>query len=447
MYVSKGKFLILGLSKSGFSAAKHVISHGGTCYFYEENVSERIKENEKEILESGGINAREKVEDILPLIDVLIISPGVPINHEIAVKAKRLKKRIIGEFEFGYLSLLPPFIAVTGTNGKTTTVNMISSILNKGGVSNRLVGNVGVPLTSFIDDKSGDVFVAEVSSFQLEGIDYFCPHIACVLNISPDHLERHYSMENYVYLKKRLVSSLTESEYAILNYDDDTVRSFASQTKAKIVWVSIKNKVNGAYLSDGKLFIHDEFVVSFDSLSVLGAHNAYNALFAIAAASIMGVSISDMVSALTGFKGIKHRLELICDVNGVKFFNDSKSTNTASTIGAINCMPSDTVLILGGSEKGEKYDELFEKIKQSRVKHVVLTGASKYNMLNCASDHGYLDVSVTSDFINAVKIAVLMAAEGDCVLLSPACASFDCFKNYEERGELFEKTVKELTSL
>ena len=446
MYVKNQKFLVLGVSKSGFAAANHILDKGGVCYFYEEITDPKLTENIKTLTERGAINATADVDGILPEIDIVIISPGIPINHEVAVKAKRMGKRIIGEFTFGYLECSPTFLGITGTNGKTTTVNIISEILKCASVDTRLVGNVGVPVSSSLDGFSTDtMYVAEVSSFQLESVDYFCPHIACVLNISPDHLERHYSMENYVYLKKRIVANLTPSEYAVLNYDDEIVKGFSEETKAKIVWVSASEKIDGAYYKEGKLFYKDEFIIEESELPIKGLHNIYNALFAIAATKTLGIDNESVVSGLKNFKGVRHRIELIAEVNGVKYYDDSKATNTASAISAIESINAEKVLILGGSEKGEKYDKLFETIKRNNVKHVVLTGASKFNMLKSASECGFSDITITFDFKNAVKIAILMAESGDCVVLSPACASFDRFKNYEERGDFFAETVKEFT--
>lgn len=446
MYLRNQKFLVLGVSKSGFSAANYILDNGGECYFFEEMSGEKISESIMRLTERGARNITETVNEILPIIDVVIISPGVPINHEIAVKAKRLNIRIIGEFELGYLSFNPPFIAVTGTNGKTTTVNMISDILKAGKIPNKLVGNVGVPLTGVVGKENADeIFVSEISSFQLESIDYFCPHVACVLNISPDHLERHYTMENYIFLKRRILSCLTQSEYAVLNYDDENVRRFAENAKCRIIWISVRETVDGAYLKDGKIYYGDEFIVAETELPTQGLHNVYNALFAISCAKIFGVANERIISGLKNFRGVKHRMELVCEADGVKYFDDSKATNTASTITAIDCVASPKILIVGGSEKGENYDILFEKIRKTNVKHVVITGASKFNMLKSAGKVDYTDITITYDFENAVKIAAFLAESGDCVLLSPACASFDSFKNYEERGDFFAKTVRGLT--
>ena len=381
MYVKTQAFLILGVSKSGFSAGEYLISKGGKFKFIEENITAKNSDFVNKLVEKGAEKvSAEKIDDALSNVDVLIISPGVPINHPIAVKAKQLGIRIVSELQFGFSQFMPTTIAVTGTNGKTTTVNLIDAILKENGIESEMVGNVGVPISSKINSTLDTVFVAEVSSFQLEGVSSFCPHVSCVLNVSPDHLERHYNMENYVFLKKRIFASQRESEICVLNFDDEIVRGFYTEVKAKVKWISVKQEVDGAYIKDGKLYYCGERIIDENELMLKGEHNVYNTLFAIACAKLVGAENNRIAEALRKFKGVKHRIEFVCRKNGVNYYNDSKATNTASTMSAIKCMEKPTVLILGGSEKGESYEELFEKIKLSQVKDVVLMGSS---MLFC----------------------------------------------------------------
>ena len=446
MHIKSQKFLILGASKSGFAVAKYIYDAGGTCSVLEELNSEKAQMAKSKLIEMGvDCVSRERVEENLDFYDIVVLSPGVPINHEIAVRAKQLGKRIIGELEFGYLQFLPPVIAVTGTNGKTTTVSLINEILTHAGLNNKLVGNVGIPLTQKIDEISKDcVCIVETSSFQLESVFSFCPHIACILNIAPDHLERHYTMENYVFLKKRIFKNQRESEFTVLNYDDQTVKSFFTETNGKVVWISAKEKVDGAYLENGKFYYKGEYIVDERELRLKGEHNAYNALFAIACAKLLKIETSTLAESIKNFNGVKHRIEFVANKGGVDYYNDSKATNTASTISALSTMVKPTVLILGGSEKGEDYTALFEKVKVSAIKHVVLTGATRYNLLEVASRLGIYNLTVTEKFDCAVKIASMYAQSGDCVLLSPACASYDAFSGFEERGDAFVKLVGEL---
>lgn len=444
MNVKTQKFLVFGVSKSGLAVSKYILGQNGKCSIYEELKSEKIEESISALKELGAkVLDEETVFDGIKESDVVIVSPGVPINHELLIFAKKTGKRIVGELEFAFGQFLPLTVAVTGTNGKTTTVNMIGSILSETSTDYKLVGNVGIPVSSVIDDvKKDEILVTEVSSFQLESIKAFCPHVGCFLNFSPDHLERHYNEENYLFLKKRLFSNMTESEYAVLNYDDQTIREFASELKSKIVWVSLKEKVKGAYRYNGDVFFDDEYVLSEKDVNVFGDHNVFNMLFAISVCKILGYSNDVILRGLKKFKCMKHRLEMIKEIDGVKYFNDSKATNTASTITAIENMKNPTVLILGGSEKGENYDLLFKKVKESFVKHVVITGASRFNMLDSASKQGISELTMTENFNVAVKISKAFAEKGDNVLLSPACASFDLFKSYEERGDVFRKIVE-----
>lgn len=443
MYIKNQKFLILGVSKSGFSAAGYILKNGGKCYFYEELESDRIQKAENELISRGAIKvSADGIDEAIKESDALVISPGVPINHEVAVKAKTMGKRITGELEFAFETISPVIIGVTGTNGKTTTVSLIDAILEKAGIKRELAGNVGIPVSSVTEKTDRDtVFVTEVSSFQLESVSDFKPHVSCILNISPDHLERHYSMENYIFLKKRIFRNQRESEYCVLNYDDETVRSFYPEIKAAVVWVSVNERVDGAYAEGDVLYYKGEPVATTSDIPLSGKHNVYNALFAIAVAKLFGVKNEAIVSALKNFKGVPHRNQMIGEMNGVKFYDDSKATNTASAITAISDLSLPAVLILGGSEKGEKYDRLFATINDSKVIHTVITGAARENMLQAAARAGNFAFTVTDKFEKAVEIAKSVAKSGQCVLLSPACASFDEFRCCEERGDVFKKLV------
>lgn len=447
MYLKTQKFLVLGASRSGIAVCKYLLENDAICFVYDDVQSNKIENaiKELEIMGATKVNKEEAI-NLISEIDVLVLSPGVPINHELAVSAKKANKRIVGELEFGFSVFNPCIVGVTGTNGKTTTVSMINWILSNSGIENKLVGNVGNPITSCVKEiKTDTVCVTEVSSFQLESINAFCPHIACVLNISPDHLERHYSMENYIFLKKRILKNQTASEYAVLNYDDETVKSFAEDIRAKPIWVSLYQAVNGAYLDGDDIKFQGAFVLNKKELPVFGDHNVYNALFSVAVCKLLGVPNDAIREGLRTFKGVKHRLEFVLTKNGIKFYNDSKSTNTSSTISAINAIRETKVLILGGSEKGETYKDLFDEIKKLNVKHVVLTGASRLNMMTSAVETGFTDMSVVGDFKTAIKVAEAFATSGDVVLFSPACASFDNFRSYEERGLAFIKAVEELS--
>lgn len=440
------KFLIFGMSKSGYSATECLLNLGAECFVYDEDEKREYSKDLGSLLERGAKQiSTEILYKTLDNCDVLVISPGIPINHDVCLYAKKMGKRIIGELELGSLLIKSPMIAVTGTNGKTTTVSIISKILECANFAHSLVGNIGVPITSKVDNlQNYDGYaVTEVSSFQLETIHSICPHIACVLNITPDHLERHYTMENYVYLKNRLLKNMRESEYVILNADDVIVSSFAEKVKSKIVWFS-KTKKTDAYYLNGNIYFGDEVIINEDDLSIKGEHNIQNVLASVCVAKIIGIDNETLKKALIEFKGARHRIEYLGQINDKGFYNDSKGTNTGSTISAIKTMDKPTVLILGGKEKGENYEELFTFIKSSLVKKVVLCGESALNMLKTAIYCGYENVHVEKDFNKAILLADYLCAKGENVLLSPACSSFDCFSSYAERGEYFCKVVKEL---
>ncbi len=444
MNVSKQKFLIVGVSKSGRAVAEYVLNKNGAVFLFEQLHNDSIESTIKELVEKGAVrleNPKERLDEI----DVVVVSPGVPINHELIVTAKEKNKRIISELEFGFLNYNGLSVAVTGTNGKTTTVTQINHVLKENGLNSDCAGNIGCPITARLEELREDsIVVSEVSSFQLETTNVYCPHISCVLNLAPDHLERHYTMDNYAFLKSKLLRNQTQSEYAILNYDDETVKAFQTVTKAKVYFISLREQVNGAYLKNGVLYCFNIPVINENELTVVGKHNVYNALFAILTCYLLGVDLESVKKGLMTFKGVRHRLELVKEMNGKKYYNDSKSTNTASAISAIKTLSTPTVLVLGGSEKGETYDDLFLQIKLSSVKHVVLTGASRFNMLDCAVKHGLKSVSLVEDFEYAIKVANVFTSVNECLLLSPACASFDSFKSYEERGNKFCEIVEEL---
>ena len=292
MYLKKEKFLIVGVSKSGTSACELLLSKGAKCFVYDDAETETVKNAEKRLSEKGAtIVYKSEVNELLAEITVVLLSPGVAIDHEIPVRAKKLGKRIIGELELAAELCVAPVIAVTGTNGKTTTCAMIDDILKSGGEKPILCGNVGTPFSSVLDKITDDTLVVlETSSFQLETVSRFAPHVAVITNITPDHLSRHYNMENYIYLKGKILANLRESEYAVLNYDDGIVREFGEKTRAKVVYFSAQNEVNGAYVSDDKIFYKGKYVADIKSLPVGGEHNVLNLLAAVCVAEIVGMT-------------------------------------------------------------------------------------------------------------------------------------------------------------
>ena len=443
MYLKQQIFFVLGLSRSGKSAAEFLLSRGATVYVGDDLVSERIEQCTQELVSKGA--KRVKKEDIpnLPSIcDGLVISPGVPIDHPMAVAFKRSGKAVVGETELAARYHNGTMIAVTGTNGKTTTVSMLAETLQKGGVSAYACGNIGAPLIDFCSRSEEEIAVTEISSFQLETLNSLRPHIAMVLNVTEDHLNRHYNMENYIFLKAKLLKNLSAAEYAVLNYDDETVRSFAEKTRAQVLYFSVQERVKGAFYEQGDLYFGKEKIMSVSQLPADGLHNVQNALAVIVAAKIMGIKTEDIVSALSNFKGIKHRVEFIREVNGVQFVNDSKGTNVDATLKAIATMKRETVILLGGQNKGYDYGPLFAALSGSKVVHAVLYGENRFVLLKSARTYNYDKLTVCEDFDFAVRVAAMLAHNGQTVLLSPASASFDTFAGYEERGDRFVEIVQ-----
>lgn len=439
MLFSRQSFLVAGLSRSGVAAAEYLIGRGAKVFLYDDIEEGAVRENAAALVRKGALAVpKADLDECVKACDVLVLSPGIPVDHPLPVSFRKAGKRIIGETELGALAIRCPVVAVTGTNGKTTTVTMIESILQAAGKKAVACGNIGKPISSCIDLLGEEgVAVAEISSFQLETLYSLRPHVAVVLNVTEDHLNRHYNMENYIYLKERLLRNSNESEYAVLNYDDPVVRAFAEKTKARVVWFSLRERVEGGYLSDGALCFRGEKILSERELPLQGAHNLANALAAICACKLMGAENRAIHSALSQFRGVAHRLQKVGEVNGITFIDDSKATNVDSAIKAIGSVKGETVLLLGGKDKGYAYEPLFDAIKTSSVVHTVLYGENAFRILNAALKKGFASVTLCRPFDIAVRVAYLTAKRGQNVLLSPASASFDSFRNYEERGERF----------
>ncbi len=442
MFYQKQSFLVLGLSRSGTAAAEFLLAKGATVYLYDDMSGERIEQTIAALMEKGAKRVKkEEVQGTIDVCDCLVLSPGIAIDHPLAVAFKRKGKGVVGEAELAALTLRCPIVAITGTNGKTTSVSLLTSILQSGGYEAKACGNIGLPMLQCVDVING-VAVAEISSFQLETLQSLRPHIAMILNLSEDHLNRHYTMENYVFLKGRLLKNLTETEYAVLNYDDERVRAFAEQTKAQVLYFSVRERVKGAYYENGDLYFGKEKIMAAEDLYAEGIHTVQNALAVIVAAKIMGVKREQIVGVLSDFKGIKHRVEEVAEVDGVRYVDDSKGTNVGATLKAIEAMKASTILLAGGKNKGYDYRKLFAGLKDSKVVHVVLYGENRYALLRSAMECNYEQISLCTEFDCAVRIARMQAKSGQTVLLSPASASFDQFASYEERGDRFVELVQ-----
>ncbi len=446
MLYSEQVFLVAGLSRSGISASEFLISRGAKVFIYDDVDDMNVRASVERLESIGCVNVkREELAEKAQRCDVLVLSPGIPVDHPLPVSFKRAGKHIIGEAELGAINLRCPCVAVTGTNGKTTTVSLLECIFKAAGKKGIACGNVGKPLTSCLRELGEDgVAIAEISSFQLETLYSLRPHVALILNVTEDHLNRHYNMENYIYLKSRLLKNLAESEFAVLNYDDPIVRGFQEKTRARVVWFSMRERVEGAYIQDNSFCWYGERLFSVDEMTLDGDHNHANALAAIAAARLMGIGNDPIRAALRGFRGVKHRIERVGEVNGITFIDDSKATNVDSAIKAIGSVKGESILLLGGQDKGYSYEPLFEAIKSSDVVHAVIYGENAFRILNAALKTGYSAFTLCRPFDLAVRVAYLLAEKGQNVLLSPASASFDAFQSYEERGKRFCELMETL---
>lgn len=444
MYFKNQKFLVAGMSKSGEGSARFLLKRGATVYIYDDLITEKISSlmEELSLLGAIAVNA-ENLNSAIEICDILVLSPGIPIDNPLPVAFRKGGKAIIGEEELGALYLRATAVAVTGTNGKTTTVSMLTDILNACGKNAVMCGNCGEPLVNKTEELTFDDFaVVEISSFQLETLHSFRPHISVITNITEDHLNRHYNMENYVFLKSKLVRILRESEFAVLNYDDDRVRMLDANTKGKVVWFSIKGVIDGAYADNGSIYYKGEKFFEIKDMLLGGVHNVYNALACVAVAGVLGLDKNVVAHALCGFKGVKHRVEHVLDIDGVSYIDDSKGTNVDATLKAIESMKSETVLLVGGKDKGYDYAPLFSSINKSKVVHCILYGENRFKLLNSTVRCGYMNFSLCSNFETAVVLSHHLAKSGQNVLLSPASSSFDEFLNYEERGETFVKILE-----
>ena len=440
------KFLVAGLSRSGTAACDFLLARGADVSVYDDVAAGAVA-RALESAEARGAHVvrRGGLASAVDGCDVLVLSPGIPIDHELPVAFRKRGKRILGEAELGCLYLRAALVAVTGTNGKTTTVTMIDEILRAAGMQSTACGNIGLPLLACAD-KLGydDVAVTEVSSFQLETLSSIRPHVAVITNITEDHLDRHYSMDNYIFLKSKILKNMRESEYAVLNFDDANVRALARDARCPVRWFSLRERVEGAYLYDGALYFENEKVMDAAALSLKGEHNVQNALAALCAARLAGADSAAAAKALAGMRGVRHRIEKVGEAGGVSYIDDSKGTNVGATLRAVACMEADTVLLLGGQDKGYDYDELFRKLKDSRVVQYVLYGENRFKLLNSAVRCNESRITLCAGFDLAVHIAAMSARGGQCVLLSPASSSFDAFSGYEERGDRFAQIVAEL---
>lgn len=449
--MAEKNYLVVGAGISGIAATKLLWQKGLPFVLYDGNEKLDIDalRTKHAHLKDAEIICGDFPEALYEKIDICVLSPGVPTDLPF-VNALREKGVIIsGEIELAYRLGKGRVAAITGTNGKTTTTSLVGGIVSMAFADTRVVGNIGIPYTSVAADTTDEtVVVAEISSFQLETIDTFAPHISAILNITPDHLDRHHSMEHYIAAKEAITKNQGVDDYCVLNFDDEVLLEFGKSLSCEVIWFSGKEELaDGVYYRDGAIWQakNGETVKVIDTkdLQILGVHNYENAAAATAICHAFGISLDLIRKGLREFVAVAHRIEYICDRNNVKFYNDSKGTNPDAAIKAVEAMERPTLLIGGGYDKDASYDEWVESFGDT-VKELVLIGATKEKIAECAKAHGFTHITYADTLEEAVNICYEKSEPGDAVLLSPACASWDMFKNYEERGRLFAQCAKGL---
>jgi len=446
------RVLVTGIARSGIAAARLLVKRGAIVSICDRKSEEQLAEQLPELNGLGvkiytGSYPRVSRESF----DILVASPGIPIDIAPYMQAREAGIPVIGELELAYAVKSPgvEILAVTGTNGKTTTVSLLHAIMSEAGRNSAVGGNIGVPLSLVVDEMNEGVIAVEVSSFQMETIRDFRPHICGILNITPDHLDRHKNLENYTEVKSRIFKNQQAEDFAVLNFEDQTIREFSSACLAAVIFFSTERVLEpGISVHDGVICAADpggiREICPVSDLLLRGKHNLENALCAIGMALAAGVEPAAIARTLRTFAGVRHRMEEAGTRNGVLYVNDSKATNPDSAIKALQSFTHGLLLIAGGRNKGSDFSVLAGHIREN-VKTLVLLGEAKNEINQAVIQAGFSGpIMIVDDLREAVRVAATVALPGDVVLLSPACASWDQFDNYEQRGDLFCELVRQL---
>jgi len=444
------RILVIGMARSGVAVARFCRDKGALVTAYDGKTPEQLGEVAQELLELGVEPYLGKEPEIAPgSFDLTVVSPGVPLTIPTIQKIREAGIPLIGEIELAYGFARAPIVAVTGTNGKTTTTTLIGEIFRDSGRETCVAGNIGLPFIMEVEKYSSQaVLVLEVSSFQLETVDKFKTKVGVLLNITPDHLDRHGTMENYALAKANVFANQGPNDFTVLNYDDPAVTVMAAKTGGRVIFFSRKHKLEeGVCVEDGQIVIKwDDRVISVcstEEVGIVGNHNLENALAAVAAGWAMGVGADSLARTLKGFRGVAHRMEPVVEINGVKFINDSKGTNPDAAIKALDAYRQPIVLIAGGKNKGLDFTEFALKVK-AKVRVLVTVGQAAGDIEEAVARQGFTNYQRADSFEEAVRMAARQAQPGEIVLLSPACTSWDMFNNFEERGDLFKQVVNSL---
>ena len=450
MDLNNKRVLVVGLGKSGVASALFLKGHGARVTVSDTKPEDQLRDEIPVLLDQGiAVETGGHGERTFRGQDLIVVSPGVAVDAPPLVQARASGEPVIGEIELAAQLLTGPIVAVTGSNGKTTTTTLAGEILAAGGFPTLVGGNIGTPAISLVDRASREtVVVLEVSSFQLETIQTFRPKVAAILNITPDHLDRHRNFQTYVDAKARIFENQQGSDFAVLNEDDATCATLGSRTRAQVFWFSRKKEVKqGAWVRDGQILFRDgrgqREIMLVSEIPLKGVHNVENVLAAVCAGALMGCEPEQLRSAVRNFKAVEHRLEYVATVQGVEYYDDSKATNVDATIKALESFPANIHLILGGKDKGSDYRVLNDLLRE-RVKRVYTIGAAAEKIESQIK--GAAEIVHTETLDSAVRRAAAVAQPGDIVLLAPACASFDQFQSYGHRGRVFKEVVKSLAN-
>lgn len=440
--------LVIGLGVSGIACIKGLSMLGANLYVYDESKeisAEKLKELKN--IKAEYFFGEENIKKInMDLLNLAIKSPG--IKYEVPIIQKLIEKniKVISDIEAAYMVTDATIVSITGTNGKTTTTTLVGEIVNESGKVGKITGNIGYGMFyDAINSNSQDILVAEVSSFQLAGTDEYKPFISVITNITPDHMDYHHTFDNYIEAKFKNVINQDETDYAILNYEDEVIRNYSNNIKSKKIFFS-SNRIleEGIFVHDGNMIYKNQgladFIINTDDIFMPGKHNLENAMAATGAALALGIDKEIIARVLREFKGVEHRLEFCGEFNGVKFYNDSKGTNTDASIKAVQGIQKPIILIAGGYDKQSLYDD-FIKSFNDKVKALVLLGQTAENIDKCARKYGFTNIYHVENMDEAVKKCFELSSKGDNVVLSPACASWGMYPNYEVRGRDFKERV------
>lgn len=445
------KVLAAGMGMSGIQAANLLLKQGREVILYDGNKDKDITSVREKLIGDVEFVLGDLTDDVIARTDYCVISPGISLEVPFAVQLKEAGVDIRSEIELAWLYEKGTVVGITGTNGKTTTTTLVGDIIRTWKNGNSFtVGNIGIPYAEEVLKSNADsVSVIELSSFQLESIRTFHPHVSAILNITPDHLNRHHTMECYAEVKEQVTMNQTAEDFVVLNYEDARLRAFGeSGVTPKVIWFS-GNRVleNGYYLQGETLYYAEngkaEALLNTDDVLLVGQCNYENILAAIAITRSMGVPMGMILDVVRNFHAVPHRIEFVKEVDGVRYYNDSKGTNPDAAIQGIRAMKSKTALIGGGYDKGSEYDEWIAEFGDT-VKELVLIGQTAEKIADCCRKHGFENIIFADSLEEAVEICRRDTVPGENVLLSPACASWGMFDNYEQRGDIFKDLVRKL---